>query len=516
MKSFATYILLFLFSIPALCQIDWSNIYFPNENAFGNYFIESYDNGYLLIGKHGPNSVEFNWLLKTDINGQILWNKTIGIEGYTINLTHIAMNKNGSLFSVGNTNYYDVYRDAIIMKFDSCGEKEWCKILYEPGLSYSKQVITNNDNGCTVLGYSPDEMAPGPVSLTRFSSDGEMLWNHYYLSPDSNISNTNQRSLIITDNNGYLLTGHCYYKDPNPPYLSWPKPYYIKVDSNGIFQWEQVLHKNVGSEAGGWAWSTVLNPDSNYYYSSISQYYPSSKTPTLVKLDMTGNVIDLYDIVEGFNYGGLGNSEFINDSVIICSIGWGNTEDDLKSYAAFIDTVGNIMDTAFLVQDIYTVVTDAVYDDKLAFMYNTYQSNQFDVHLVKFNMQLESDTFYTYPYQYDTLCPYSIPSDTIPIEGCDIIVGIHDYHEPVAEEDLMEVYPNPASYIVNIRYPISDIRNTILIYDTFGRLMDAIIVPSGQDGSQIDVSGYPNGIYVAVLRNDEKVLGRKKFVVGRE
>jgi hypothetical protein len=45
--------------------------------------------------------------------------------------------------------------------------------------------------------------------------------------------------------------------------------------------------------------------------------------------------------------------------------------------------------------------------------------------------------------------------------------------------------------------------------------MDEIIVPSGQEESQVDVSGYPDGVYIAVLKNKEKILGREKFVVKR-
>ena len=141
------------------------------------------------------------------------------------------------------------------------------------------------------------------------------------------------------------------------------------------------------------------------------------------------------------------------------------------------------------------------------------QTYELDAYLFKLDQDLNDDTIYTYPYQYDTLCPYSILSDTITQEGCDIIVGIHDYQEPAVEEDLMEVYPNPSSHFVNIRYSILDTRYSLFIYDMFGRLMDEIIVPRGQDETQIDISDYPDGIYITVLRNDEKVLGRKKFVV---
>jgi len=39
------------------------------------YILESYDNGYLISGKIGANYSLYNWLIKTNINGEILWEK---------------------------------------------------------------------------------------------------------------------------------------------------------------------------------------------------------------------------------------------------------------------------------------------------------------------------------------------------------------------------------------------------------------------------------------------------------
>jgi hypothetical protein len=156
------------------------------------------------------------------------------------------------------------------------------------------------------------------------------------------------------------------------------------------------------------------------------------------------------------------------------------------------------------------------YDDKLLYMYNTFQNDQFDVYLTKLNYNLESDTFYTYPFKYDTLCPYPITNDTISQEGCDIIVGIgEEEEEPRADvgAGVMELFPNPATQQINIRFSILDLRSSILIYDIWGRKMDEITIPKNQQETQIDVSAFPPGIYIAVLKSEQNTVDRKKFVV---
>ncbi len=181
-----------------------------------------------------------------------------------------------------------------------------------------------------------------------------------------------------------------------------------------------------------------------------------------------------------------------------------------------LDTLGNILDSTFLVQDIYTKHMDTVFDDKLVYMFNTYQNNQFDVYLRKLNYNLEDDTLYTFPFQYDTLCPYPIVSDTIPLDDCELIVGIEEPNvESPQEAESMIIYPNPASNIIHVRCSMDHVPGSILIYDLFGRKIEEITIPKGQDQIQINISSYPQGIYIAVLRDSKGIIARKKFVVAR-
>ena len=513
-------IFLLMQSISIYSQSRWTNIYYGEISAAADYFIESYDHGYLVVGRHGGNYPHFGWLIKTDINGQILWEKTYGEANSFTVISSIAQGLNGDIYLSGSTTTYDEMQDAIVIKLDSCGEKQWCKIFHIPSsLNYAFYILSTNDGGCTVLLFSGQNIVDDRVCLARFTNDGYLLWKECYNSQDTSIANPWGQSVIQTTDKGFLISGHCGYEDPNQPNLFWSKPYYIKTDSLGIFEWEKVVHKDVGGENGGSAWNTSINPSATYYYSSISHYFPGSKSPALLKMDLLGNIENIYDIVSGYTHGGLSYATFINDSILACGVGWGNTEDDIINYAALINTIGIILDSTFLVQDIYTIYMDTVYDDKLVYMYNTYQNGQFDVYLRKLNLDLEDDTFYTFPFQYDTLCPYPIASDTILQDDCDIIVGIEEEDEEMGRDgdgERMELYPNPASDQVNCRLSVVDCRYSIFIYDIFGRKQEEIQIPKGQKEIQIDVSDYPQGIYVAVLRSEREMLDRKKFIVNHQ
>jgi len=510
-------LLLIILSLRANAQSKWTNIYYGEKDAFGKFFIDSYDNGYLILGKHGHNAVHYNWLIKADINGNPQWEKTFGNGISFITLGHMNMNSDGSLYLCGSEKKQDEYTDPIIIKLDSCGEKEWCKIFYTPGiLDYAFHILATVDGGCVVLLFSGKDPIIDRLCLVRFDSEGHLTWKECYTSTDTSVWAPFGQSVLQTLDIGFLITGYCGYEDPNQPNLFWSKPYFIKTDSLGLFQWETVVHSDVGGDMGGSAWSTSINPSGSYYYSSISHYYLESASPALVKMDLNGSVIDIYDLVDGYKNGGLTYATFLNDSTLAAGIGWGNTEDDIINVAALIDTLGNLVDTTFLVQDIYTIYMDTVYNNKLMYMYNTFQNNQFDVYLRKLNHNLEDDTLYSFPFQYDTLCPYPIASDTIPLDDCQLIVGIEEpYMSTSQETEQFVIYPNPASDQIHVPCSMFNVPCSILIYDLYGRKIESIKIPEEQKEIEINVSSYPHGIYIAVLRDATGIIGRRKFIVSK-
>jgi hypothetical protein len=256
------------------------------------------------------------------------------------------------------------------------------------------------------------------------------LWQQYYQSSDQGVYNEEISNLILTPDSGFLMIGDCYYPDPENPDLLWLHPYYVKVDSVGNFEWEIVLQGETG-DLGGKAWATITNPSLNYYYSCISHYYTSetlyAQRPALVKIDMQGNVIGVYDLVdEPYDWGALNSAAFINDSILAGGACWFYNEGGPQSRAIIFDTLGNIKDSLTLLNAGWLSKTAVTHDGKLLF-YNTIEENgDFDTYLFKLTQGLEQDTFYTTPFVYDSLCPYHIASDTIVPDDCGVILGIEE------------------------------------------------------------------------------------------
>ncbi|MFO7615612.1 MAG: T9SS type A sorting domain-containing protein [Bacteroidales bacterium] len=506
-------------------QSRWLQSYFPGQNVVAQDFSEYYDHGYLMTGKFGPNYVHYVWLLKTDINGEIIWQKTFGNTVSYIGFFSMATNHSGDIFLSGTTTYYGS-QDPLIMKLNTCGEKEWCRIFYIPNsLNYAHSIVATEDGGCAVILRYTGTFPPNfddRICLARFSANGDLLWKQCYNSTDTLLRAEDSNHLFETPDKGFLITGHCYYLDTATTNLYRPKHYYIKTDSLGNFEWETVVHTDNNLQ-GGDAWTTTMDPGNNYYYSSVSHYYHQTNfsSPALIKLDLSGNVMGIYDVVSGYFYGGLTHATFINSNTLTASCPYGNSQSEIVNLIVNIDTMGIIQNYIDAGPNVQKEVLTLSFDHKLLFFYNVLENNQFDVYLRKLNLNLEDDTIYTQPFTYDSLCPYQIVSDTIVQDDCGLIVGIEEAGEHGGMEawgrgDVV-VYPNPAREVLSVKVlGLSEgIVYSLEIYDIFGRP----VLSGGLDGREgeirVDVSGLVPGIYLVVVRDQGKWIGSAKFVVVR-
>ena len=524
MRTFITlWIVVFQFIMHG--QSRWIEPVLENDDVFSHDLFESYDHGYLLLGWYGGSYPSYCWLIKTDINGNLLWQKTFGETTSFLGYNRLDENFDGKIFISGTTTYYDTYRDPIVMKLNACGEKEWCRVFHTPGnYDYSRFILSTDSGGCVVLlnNTGPDSSYYGVrVALAELDADGELLWQQNYNSADSSFQGEIIVHVLKTIDSGYLLTGLCDYEDPSYPGLFWTHPYFIKFDSVGNFEWETIVNKETPSN-GGAAWSTVINPDSTHFYSSISHYYhsPSSSAPALLKMDFEGNVIDIYDVVSGYKDGKLSYATFLNDSTLAASAGWGNTDDSLWSRAVIIDTLGNLLNSRVLIQDLYTSMLQMTHDSKLVYLSNTYQNNQFDCYLTKLNQDLEQDTIYTMPFTYDSLCPYQIVSDTIVQDDCGLIVGIEEEQEKgrrIEEESSIKVWPNPARDWIALTFPdiVAPGEVELVVYNVFGQeALRKEVAPTNRIAS-LNISSLSSGMYSLRSKDMKNRIFTGKFVVAR-
>ncbi len=198
--------------------------------------LQSSDGGFIALGLSNSYGGEDDdiWVIKTDKNGVIIWNKTYGGSssdaGYLIKQT-----SDGGYVIVGRTNSYSSYSvDFWVIKINSAGIEQWNKSYdFNNGVSdIGRSIIQTRDNGFIVIGdFDPYTGSESEIIFFKINSIGNLQW----------------KKIIGTDN---FDRGYSILKDPEGDYVILVKMDYIKlikIDKNGnvTFVNGEMISKNL-------------------------------------------------------------------------------------------------------------------------------------------------------------------------------------------------------------------------------------------------------------------------------
>lgn len=450
-------------------------------------------------GNHSWNVVNFT---KLDYQGNIIWTKILGdtiaryFNGFSGSL--IKMMDGG--YGFGGSREYpgDTAKDiAIICKLDSNFDTIWIKeygntdnIIDTVSLGLQIKELPNGD--IILVG---SQYYHGTISkhlLVRTDSLGNKIWEKTYGTTGVSLSFT-----VIPTTDGGFAFGGFWYIAGNP--YETGDPILIKTDSLGNKEWEKDLggpfednKAIVCSSHDGHIIAAMDVADSMLW---SNQAYNRTR---VVKLDNSGNILWSKKFGKSKVYNHVTNIRCLDDgSLILC----GTIPSEFPYIAGWILKLSPDGDS----------IWHREYGNLLG-----YQSmNQLhDVIQVSDDGFLASGWVYPLPPDTGTQDAWVIKVDSF---GCDTpdcqLVKVEEITD-VINEPLM-IYPNPANceIQIDIRYSLLDTRYSIFIYDLYGRKQDEVIVPAGQERIRVDVSSYPAGIYIAVLRDKKRVFGRGKLVV---
>ena len=552
--------LLIILSLLIACQVTngqvWPRYYgLPNRTEFSHDVIESYDKGYIILGNYlSQNFVQkASWIIKTDVNGEILWEKV---------LSNIALNKSfgldqtlnggfiicGGIWRQGNN-----FSEPFVVKLNVCGEKEWCKVFAgSPNeMPWAIDIKETSTGDIIVLvnmyGQYPEET----MHLYKLDAWGNVLWKYPYASGfvHPNGANPLGSKITLTSAGKYLVTGDVYWRHPwepgSPNY--YIRPLFVLIDSLGNEEW--VLPFGLNDTIIGTA-KTTYEPLNNGQFISTGSYWIGSNyiKPFFMKYDILGNEIS-FDIEEPTNF----NPDF-SEGAFTRII---QKDSSIYLQGLFELQPGNVykvvnyeIDTGIFqnpltinssyfhenVLDPYTLIE--LSDNKLLSNAKDILTTPYDnIYLAKMNSNLELDTLNPVNYTYDSLCiPGPPQSGVISLDACDIVTHMDEI--PTPEEYYaglktipIKVFPNPVPKAFgnvvtfgfeNTEYlppaPPSVPPNggkwpSLRIYNIYGEKVHEERIYRGQGESRLHVGSWPRGMYIAVVVNEGRIAGRAKFVV---
>lgn len=498
-----------------------------NNDAAPKKVIETYDKGYLIISNIDiANYHRYIWLIKTDIDGNVLWEKKIGEGSYRYYIDDINQTYDGGYILIFRCSKYDIDYDPVVMKLDPCAEIEWCTTLHSDGFNRGVKVIQTPDSSYLALSmyHSPDWAER--IYLFKIDRMGEVIWSQLYAQLEPGIWNEEGFDLTVVPNDSsYLITGTCDYLPTGGLTAFW-----INVDPSGeetanIIWDDSTNYYNDGYE------TVHLN---NHFYTIGSKGYGIwSWAPTIYKLNDNGSKIGQYMIYNNDTSAAADAIQVYLDSLFVIGARWDDDNPPYQEYSKLFltDTVGNILERRTLLNQLQSPRNIEIsFDNKILVMCGFAFGSGWDIYFYKLNQYLEDDTLYNIQLTYDSLCPGTIISDTTTID-CDIWVDIDEIYE-TNENGNLKIFPNPASDRVQIVLPdyfmSEEVLNgfsvtkvlhqyqgdlTLVIYDVFGRMVNNIEISGQSKNIEVDVTGMNTGLHIAVLYLDNKIIDSGKFIV---
>ncbi|MCF8302846.1 MAG: T9SS type A sorting domain-containing protein [Bacteroidales bacterium] len=514
----------------------WEQVYHEGWYVTPLDLTECYDKGYMVSGRIAPYNYQpyWTWLIKTDVNGELLWEKKIGDGQDKYGCTSIKQLDDGGYILFGGTTYVEkTNHDPFVIKLNACWEKEWCRIYHvQDQFDATRDIFPMKDGG--YLAYAPlygDNIPEDRIVMLKLDSLGELEWTKvYYDSIPRTFNETGVRGIKSKINDSYIFTGWTGYEDKPGSNLYWNKPFWFSIDKKGNEEWYEILFKSdsVTCEAD----QSIEDQYGNIYGIGNRQFKGHAEyTQAMFKLNKKGEYQYYKSIFDTTPQGYAHSINLLTDTTLIIGGAWSNTDGSTHGGVIRTDTMGNVLN--------YEILSDwnspgqiiRTFDGKALAASSISMNNKENkgIYLHKFNAHLEYDSVYTQPFEYDYLCDEPIPSDTMDL--CDCIITDVEEIKPGKTQQKLKLYPNPAQDELNITLPESitgqykmgsmNARHTdyrykdkavIKIYDIHGHTVKQAKTVSGQEEMHLNISALSAGIYMVALEVDDKYMARGKFV----
>jgi len=205
--------------------MEWNRTYGGSYRDRGWSVQPTRDGGYIIAGEKGGGADRQDdvWLIKTDGQGVMEWNRTYGGSLYD-GARSVMQTLDGGYILVGWKDAYYGQGDIWVIKTTADGGMTWNTTIGGAGRDLGYAICPSHDNGYMVAGFVAGEGG----CLIKVDGQGSQEW---HISVADEIS-----AVQPTVDGGYILTGSV--NQGGPPYAHTDM-LLVKTDSEGSVQWQR-------------------------------------------------------------------------------------------------------------------------------------------------------------------------------------------------------------------------------------------------------------------------------------
>jgi hypothetical protein len=220
----------------------WQKKYGDSSEEKGQVVLNSPDGGYILLGTVADFSTGLNDVLviKTDSQGEVLWQKTYGDDGSN-QVTTAQLTPEGDIL-FGGQNAVGRY-DFWLNKIDSQGNIIWQTTAGTESSDTATDLVINKDGSIVMVGYNISNATGLRILMAvKFDAQGQELWQKEYRALYNQWSQAN--AIVASPDGGYVIAGKtktARQYDDKPHF----EPWLVALDENGEKLWD-TIHQQSG------------------------------------------------------------------------------------------------------------------------------------------------------------------------------------------------------------------------------------------------------------------------------
>ena len=260
----------------------WSRAYGGSDYDYGRGVQETPDGGYIIVGdtySFGPGLDDI-WLIKTDADGNKLWEKFFGGNMVDSPLA-IKLTPDGGYIILGYTESLGAGRfDFWLIKTDAEGNEIWDRTYGGLDDDWSNDILLTDDGGYILLGRTVSYgVGDTDIWLIKTDAEGNEIWDRTYGTSQYDYG----ESIKQTFDGGFIILGTIRANG-----IQRGDFWLIKTDAEGNEIWERTYGGN-GEERG---YSVEQTSDGGYVITGYTQEFVIGESDIVViKTDSDGNVI---------------------------------------------------------------------------------------------------------------------------------------------------------------------------------------------------------------------------------
>lgn len=513
---------IFLFKTQGDSQ-NWEKWYgSENIDLTSESILEDYDNGILIAGNllDFDNLMVFPKIIKITINGDTIWSKLMISSDY-VGIRKVKKTIDGYTLICGEIRINDK-PEPFVAKLNACGEKEWCTVFRTYFELPWAQDIAETSTG--EIGVIVNQFDEGSKSyLFKLNSDGNLIWKRPYCDIEQYpYSRQPLAESLNIFNDEFLITGNVYWKNPDDDIYPI-RPLFTMYDTDGYEKF--VLPFGVDDGIIGDANASIQIESDRFI--GVGSFWSDKKDALIMEFDNQGNelnykIFNSSEIHPSFNSSVLMSAQKIDDKYFFMSYaGVEESGNPVTEFSTTCDLFGSGFEVIDLLQhpNSRSPISEMIktHDNKLLCAMTDDAESEYRIYLTKINTNLEQDSVYTEPYEYDYLCDHPIESGTIYLDDCNVIVGTDEIPSPkghLEQKVYIQITPNPAKDKVSFR-----IENTLNfqeldlhITSVFGQQVYKTTLINGQTELTIPLSNWYKGVYLIQVFSNRKMVGSNRFV----